>query len=130
MKPGSTASKILNLLAEVGPMTRIEIEKTLGSNPNDTATCLGYLRSRRTGYGGSKPRQVRISGWERDDQGGSSRLYPRPVYALGSNPDAPKPPPVTQHDRNVKRWAASRLAERTVARVANSVFSYADAHAP
>ena len=122
LKPGSVPSQILALLREHGPMTRLALSDLLPGVSRCTLTKdIGYLRTAKTKYGGRKPKRVFIIRWDVDDALGESMVYPRPVYALGNRPDAPKPPPKTQAERRLAVIAKKRIGRG----VPNSVFALA-----
>jgi hypothetical protein len=59
-----------------------------------------------------RPRLVRISGWI-SSTGTGTRAYPRPVYAIGDEPDARRPPTKTAAKvRKETRW---RMKSSTLA---------------
>jgi hypothetical protein len=62
-------------------------------------------------------KQIHIQSWTME---GFGRRYPRPVYALGNKPDARKPPPMNNAER--QRRARARL--KPPVGVVNSVFAW------
>lgn len=82
---GSLVAAILSLLAEQGALTRDEIDTQLAVPGRTVAQTLTRLRLVTR----DRPKRVYIQRWVTDAEG--QKLYPRPVYALGDRPDAPKP---------------------------------------
>ena len=73
--------------------TRQELEIILSLSKRTTVSYLRHLHS----IG-----QLHITTWKRD---GIGQFYPQPVYKTGPGVDAPKPPPLTEHERQVRAWA-------------------------
>jgi hypothetical protein len=122
LRPLSVSSQIVALLREHGPMTRLALGGLIpGVGLNTLSTAVTYLAKDRTKYGGRKVKRVYIKRWDVDDALGDSRVYPRPVYAAGNRPNAPKPAPKSQTERNKARWAKKRIGRG----VPNSVFALA-----
>lgn len=82
---GDSVEKILNSLAEFGPMTMIEVREIVAMNKNSVAATLSSLHRNRPRSG----KRVYVKAYVFDAEG--SRSYPRAVYALGNLPDATKP---------------------------------------
>jgi hypothetical protein len=99
---GESSKSILAALGELGPMTRAEIERIVEVK----STCIAAIISRlhkdtpRTG------KQISVVGYVYDAEGG--RRYPRAIYALGAQPDVPKPK--ASHKENRRRYDAKRKA--------------------
>lgn len=94
--------QVLALLA-VAPMTARSLHSGI---PETTVSRISAVLCRVRGQG-----RVHIAAWDRSEAGG--HLYPRAVYALGSGPDARKPPrlsPRTYCER-YKRKLAARQAD-------------------
>lgn len=89
--------------------------------PRAVSSSLSYGLKTRTDYGGVKRKVVYIHSWCRDDELGDSRKYLRPVYAAGNRPCAPRPPALTQAERNVTRRAKASIGRG----VPNSIFALA-----
>lgn len=79
--------KALEALKECGRMTAQEFADYADINRYDAHAVLRRMSKRMA----SGERRLHIAAWSysHDD----SRLYPRPVYALGDKPDKPKPKP-------------------------------------
>lgn len=77
--------RILDLLAEHGPLSAAEISK-LAPMPRNLARsqCHFLLQKLPT-----TQRRIHVAGWCLDAPG--LRAYPRPVYDLGDKPDKPRP---------------------------------------
>lgn len=106
--------RILDLLAEHGPMTLRELAHDIGISADLLRCYVGSLRQRRPGV-------IYIDSYRRDEDGG--RLYPRALYALGNKPDAKRPKKLTQSEYN------RRAREKAKVRVA-SVFHLAFINKP
>lgn len=102
-------------LAQCGPMTSADLVVVLqGPSQRDVASACGKMRN-------AAVKTVYICHWEMHAAGQKST--PRPVYALGDLPDAPKPRKqpnrVASARYRAKRRAASALGKP------NSVFQLA-----
>lgn len=107
-----TTDDILKLLAD-GPLTSKQAcEFFPGSDHRTVARVISDIRSR-------KVRRVRISGYVFDEDGTAKR-YPRPVYALGKGPDAPKPAPLTGSEMTMRWYKKTRRPK-----AASSVWAWA-----
>jgi hypothetical protein len=95
--------RIYELLQEYGPMTRIEIERMIGVDKYNTSIAVGRLRKPLK----RKPKRIYILEYVYDAEGG--RRYPRPRYAVGDLPNAPKPKPDKTEIR--RRYEQSRLTK-------------------
>lgn len=82
-----TTARILRLLEELGPMTRAEIARELGSGINNVSSLVSALIRDQP----RNPRRIHICEWIYDMEG--ERPYPRAVYALGDKPNARRPKP-------------------------------------
>lgn len=112
-KTGNT-QRILRMLAELGPMTRLEICRELEPNAQNISSLVSALLREQP----CNPRRVHISGWICEIEGG--RRYPRAIYALGDKPDAKRPRPMKRAEI-VARYRAALCAKYR----ANSVFHLA-----
>lgn len=99
---------MLKALAELGPMTTVEICSAIGTTKSKSGAILGRLMKASL----TKPKRVYIYGWTQDAEG--ARRYPRPIYALGDKKD--KPAPIPSKGENQRRYKAKR------AKMVNSVF--------
>lgn len=99
-----TTEAILKALAELGPMTRAEICRELGSS----AVNVSALVSNLTRDLPNTPRRAHIREWIYDMEG--QRPYPRAVYALGDKPNAKKPRP-KKRTEVVNSYRARRKAK-------------------
>jgi len=110
---GESAKAILAALAELGPMTRAELERVVEVK----SKCISPIISRlhkdtpRTG------KQISIVGYVYDAEGG--RRYPRAIYALGAQSDVDKPK--SSQKENRRRYDAKKKAMFSK----NSVFNLA-----
>lgn len=100
-------------LKEEGPATAADLAQRLGATRYDVHAAASKLMKDRPRAG---PRCVYVKAWIYDAEG--QRNYPRPLYALGVKPDAPRP----KADQNaVKRryWARrkARLMNADIFRV-------------
>lgn len=101
---------VRSVLLHSGPMTMREVASFFPEVPyNAVASIITALRTKVV------KKQVYIREWTRE---GIGRRYLRPVYDLGSKPDAKKPPRIP----DAQRLRESR-ARRRIPKVANSVFA-------
>lgn len=114
MKRGELVSEILQLLREYGPMTRADLCLHLKHDTVSIASVLSRMH-RDTPVAGKR---VYIRDWVYDAERG--KRYPRPVYAIGSATDCPKPQ--SSAPENSRRYRASKKK-----RVVNSVWALAAA---
>ena len=110
---GQLCDLVLRLLIEEGPATASDLALQIGCDRYAVHAAAQKLMRDRERAG---PRCVYVSGWAYDAEG--QRRYPRPVFAPGSAPDAPRP----KADQNaVKRryWARrkARLQQADVFRL-------------
>ena len=92
----ATSQGVRELLGHVGPLTTLEISAFFpDTRYQDVAAILSNMRKRLV------TKRVYICEWTRDI--GQGKSYLRPVYALGSRPDARKPRPVTNAEK-CQRW--------------------------
>ena len=108
---GETVGKIIAALAECGEMTAKEICDHIRIKRDGVSTILTRMRRDLP----TTPKRVYVVRYVYDAEG--LRRYPRPVYALGSNADAPKP----KRDRLAtrRRYDAKVRGQKTM----NSVFN-------
>lgn len=85
-KYGENKEKIMDLLKELGPMTRSEIDQALGDMQYKliAATITNLKRASP-----KREKRIYVKEYVYDDE--VRRYYPRAVYALGNLPDAKKP---------------------------------------
>jgi hypothetical protein len=99
---------ILKTLAELGPMTNRELVEETGIRSQTVGVVLFVLRQ--------KPkRMIRIAAWEYLAHDGVN-TRPHAKYSIGSNNDAPKPPPLGHA-------AVSRRLRAQKRKRVNSIFS-------
>lgn len=84
---------VLKLLADLGPLTSIEIAEHTGWSRSYARAAVAYCKS-------LVPRPIYVSTYLRTEEFG--RYYPRAVYALGDAEDAPKPAPLTATEYNAR----------------------------
>jgi len=114
IKDGTT-QRILWALAEEGPMTMQDMMRYTGK-PKECVYAL-LVKLLRPTIKPAYPKRVYICQWVYDQEG--QKRYPRPMYALGDLPDAPRP--VADKKANDKR----RRDKRRVMLTMNSVFNLA-----
>lgn len=119
LKPGSVPSLVLQALSDIGPLMAVDIVDYIQDivpsvTRSHVATAIVTLRYRKSG------KMVYVKKWLRCEEGTSRRLYPRPVYALGDKPDAPKPRPLS--DSEYQRRYKAKRARGAYSRTPNSVF--------
>ena len=90
------SQEIRDCIAEIGPCSMREITAYTGIPLPLVSSKLGAMRE-------SKPKQIFIAAWRRDEDGG--RLYIRALYKLGDRGDRQKPPPLTRSDYNQRAKA-------------------------
>jgi len=111
MARGDTTKRILDAVAEYGPMTTREICDLLGLDILRSGSLVARLSVARK----LVPKRLYIERWILDAEG--QKLYPRAVYALGDKPCAKRPKP----DRvSVQRRYRQKLYSKYKA---NSVFN-------
>lgn len=103
---GSTVKRIEQLLAERGPMTRVELEDALNLDHRRIASIV----SRMVKPTKTMPKRIYIKSWVYDHEG--QRYYPRALYALGDTRNTPKPNPNPKearrrYDRKIKMMMTS-----------------------
>ena len=108
MKRRQVAEEMLRALAEIGPMTTIELCQHIGTTKDKSGSIMGRLMKPSP----LKPKRVYIFGWTHDAEG--ARRYPRPIYAIGDKKD--KPMPAKSHNENQRRYR-KKISQRV-----NSVF--------
>jgi len=110
---GETVAQVLELLREVGPMTRAEMSQHLQIDRRNLASVV----TRMIRSSPRLPRRIHILRYVFDMEG--QRAYPRAVYALGDKPDAKRPVPDT---KAIKRRYNAKVRARNTA---NFVFNLA-----
>jgi len=95
--------RIYELLKEYGPMTRVEIERMIGVEKYNASIAVGRLRKPLK----NTPKRIYILEYVYDAEG--ERKYPRPRYAVGDLPNAPKPK--SNAIENKRRYEQSRLTK-------------------
>lgn len=108
---GQTVNDILALLKEVGEVSPAEAAKLLGLDRMNVSTIMTRMRRDLK----HKPKRIYIAHYVHDEDG--QRRYPRPVYRLGSLPDAKKP---KSDKKEIKRRYLQGLHKRMTG---NSVFN-------
>jgi hypothetical protein len=83
--PSAIMLSILAVLENDGPLTRSEIQQSLGLSRNLISACLSRLNKKQK----IAPKRVYITHYQMDSEAGG-RKYPRAAYALGDKPDAKK----------------------------------------
>lgn len=100
MMPTPFITERILALLEVAPMTAQALSSLMqDATPNRVTAVLHRLREQG---------RVFIQQWDRNETGG--RLYPRAIYALGSGPDARKPPRLSKKVYRARYRA--KLAQR------------------
>lgn len=113
MKSKGRIEAILKALKDYGPMTRVDIELTLGFGKAETSrlfTCMINASPR-------KPQRAHISHYIYDQEG--QKRYPRAVYAIGPGKNAKRP------ERNPKEVQKRSRDKRKLILSTNSVFNLA-----
>ena len=82
---GFHTQRILQLLAEEGPMSRAEICARLGVDKEISSAIVSRLNRAWP----KTPKRVYVCSYVYDQEG--ERRYPRAVFALGDLPDKPRP---------------------------------------
>lgn len=98
---GSTKAAVVAALAELGPLTRIEVCREVGLGREFVSAVLSRLH--RSG-------EAHVAGYVFDDESG--RRYPRAQYAIGPGKDA-KRPPRKAAEVNVRSQRATRARIQT-----------------
>lgn len=107
--------RILRMLEELGPMTRLEICRELEPNAQNISSLMSALLREQP----RNPRRIHICGWTFEIEG--ERHYPRAIYAIGGDkPDAKRPKPLKRAEI-VSRYRNSLKAKYKT----NSVFNLA-----
>lgn len=99
-KKWGRGEEMLKALAELGPMTTVEICAAIGTTKIKSGAILGRLMKASV----TKPKRVYIYGWVQDAEG--ARRYPRAIYAIGDKKD--KPAPVPSPAENQRRYKAKK----------------------
>jgi hypothetical protein len=122
---GSVSNRILAHLA-AGPATTTQLTAALGVDRLTVKTAVARLCEPELRKGGA--RRVYVVAYTYDDDLGG-RTYPRPLYALGDEPDALKPDRKTRAETSAehRQRQRQRLAEAIKRKKGNpnSVFEYA-----
>ena len=108
---GTTVAKITAALEECGEMTPDEICRHIKVERDHVSTILTRMRK----PGAETPQRVYVVRYVNDAEG--LRRYPRPVYALGCQPNAPKPKPDVKANKRRYRSKVRKLMTM------NSVFN-------
>ena len=90
----------LELLKDIGPMTAADIALHLGVSRYLVHAAMSRMRDPNVKGG----KRVYVQRWTHTADKG--RTYPRPVYAIGARPDAPKP---KRDVSAVRRKSATRV---------------------
>lgn len=109
---GSTVEKVVKVLQEEGPMTRIEICRRIGMD----RMLVSAVLSRMSKPTKTIPKRMYIAGWTNDSEG--QRNYPRAIYALGDEEDVKYRPKETIKEKR-RRWRSEERKRMTM----NSVFN-------
>lgn len=89
---GNLTDRILAILQEHGPSTAADVYMEMPETPrNHIRMTLGRLTAACMHGPHAGTRRAHIQAWVYDAE--NARSYPRPLYALGNKPDAPKPKP-------------------------------------
>ena len=108
---GKTVAEIMETLRECGEASPVEIANHLGLDRMNVSTIM--TRMRRPGK--VMPKRIYIKHYVHDSEG--QRRYPRPVYAIGTLPDAKKPKAdIKANKQRYRRGLRLRMT-------ANSVFN-------
>lgn len=114
LDPRGPTAIILRALEEAGPMSAQELHATYLPHLRRDQVSSALVRLNREPSGPrSAPKRVFICRWERDKGVDGTRFYPRAIYAKGDEPDAPKPPPLTQTQYNQRRHERKMLKRKT-----------------
>jgi hypothetical protein len=113
-KKKSAREVFFEYLTENGPSTMAQVVEDTGVPKANLSAAIKDMR-----YGSPRvERCIYIKKWVQIQEG--ARRYPRPLWALGTEKDAPKPKPKPQE--NATRW---RRKKRTLLRT-NFVFNLAN----
>ena len=104
-KYGEVVEKVLGALKDFGPMTARELSTDLNIPVNVVSVALHRCRKVRIDRHSKFAKRVYIESWTRTLVIERLRVRdnPRMVFALGSKPDAKKPPPQSNAERNRKK---------------------------
>ena len=97
------SDKMEQIIKDFGPMTRGEAQLMAGADKYNASIAVGRLRKRLK----IKGKRIYIVDYVYDAEGG--RKYPRPRYAAGDLPDAPKPK--SNKNKNKQIYEQSRLTK-------------------
>lgn len=108
---GETVARVLKALQDLGPMTRVEIERELGAERRTVSPVISRMnKPTKTG-----PKRLFISGYVLDDSDGVTRRYPRAVFDIGDKPDAKKPEPdIAENKRRYMQKQKSHVLMNSV----------------
>ena len=98
---------VLQTIEHCGPISRAEIQRLTGLSELQVVRALASFR--RAGL------PVRIAAWDRQPPGHQGPQIP--LYAIGTNPDARKPPPIPHRVRD----AAYRERHRAIYRLTKGI---------
>ena len=98
---------VMQTIEHCGPISRAEIQRLTGLSEKQLTSCLHHIR--RAGL------PVRIAQWKRQPPGKKGSMIP--LYAIGTTPDARKPPPIAHRVRD----AAYRERHRAIYRLTKGV---------
>lgn len=108
---GNTTDRIL-LLLEERPLTKHEICQRLGLTHDQVASVLTRLRKPSKAFG----QRIYICDYTRTVTNG--KTYLRAVYALGAEPDEPRPRPYTSREKQNRSYHLTMMKLKT-----NSIFN-------
>jgi hypothetical protein len=104
VKRRQVAKEMLTALAELGPMTTVELCHYIGTTKDKSGAILGRLMKASP----LRPKRVYVSGWTYDAEG--ARRYPRPIYSIGDGKDKPMPSiPANEHQRRYRKKKAKMV---------------------
>lgn len=98
---------VMQAIEHCGPISRAEIQRLTGLSEKQVVECLHNIR--RAGL------PVRIAEWGRQPPGQKGGMIP--MYAIGTNPDARKPPAISHRVRD----AAYRERHRAIYRLTKGI---------
>lgn len=113
MRSSGRIEAILQALKDYGPMTRVDIELTLGLTKEQTSKLMSCIVNASP----RKPQRAHILTYVEDQEG--QKRYPRAVYAYGPGPIAQKP------KRNPNAIQKRSRDKRKLLLATNSVFNLA-----
>ena len=113
MRSSGRIEAILETLRDFGPMTRVDLELTLGYTKQQVSRLMLCITTESPRL----PQRAHILTYVEDQEG--QKRYPRPVYAFGPGINAPKP------KRNTKAVQKRSREKRKRLKATNSVFNLA-----